>query len=118
MLKKFLKITKYLGLFLFFPLIVFVPIYFAGHIDIWGYEKDLEQRVPFSKYEQIVYGGYNKNVIKFKTNYDTELIYTFPENTPQQAIVDFTKNNVGQQAEIRIENIQSAYLKVFNIKVQ
>lgn len=111
-------IIKNIGLILILICIVPIPIYFAGHIDVWEYEKDLERRIPFSKYEQIVYGNYDKNIVKFKTNHGTELIYTFPENMPQQTIADFTKNNVGQTAEIRIENMQSAYLKVFNIKVQ
>lgn len=87
-------------------------------MDKWGYEKDLEKKIPFSRYEQIVYGNYDKNIVRFKTNYGIELIYTFPENVPMEYIAEFTKKNVGQTAEIRIENIQSTYLKVFNIKVQ
>ncbi|MCR4334551.1 MAG: hypothetical protein NUV47_02400 [Patescibacteria group bacterium] len=97
---------------------IFVPIYFAGNIDIWGYEKDLEQKIPFTKKELIIYGRYDKNIVNFETNYGTKINYTFPENTKLEDIAKFTKENVGQDIEIKIENIQSAYLTVFNMKVQ
>jgi len=103
---------------IFFTCIILSAIYFSGRIDLYGYEKDLEKKIPFTKHETVIYGRYDKNVISFKTNYDTELIYTFPENIPMEKIAQFTKENVGQVAEIKIENIQSAYLRVFNIKVQ
>ena len=114
-------VIKKLGLIfaLFFGIgIVLISIYFAGRIDIWGYEKDLEQRIPFIKEELIVSGRYDKNVVSFETNYGNKLIYTFPENMSMEYISNFTKENVGQMTEIRIEDIQSAYLNVFNIKVQ
>ena len=97
---------------------IFAPVYFAGNIDIWGYEKDLERRIPFTKKESIIYGRYDKNIVNFETNYGTKLNYTFPENTKLEDIAKFTKENVGQSVDIKIENIQSAYLTVFNIKVQ
>lgn len=98
--------------------IVLVSIYFSGRIDIWGYEKDLEQRIPFIKEELIVCGRYDKNVVSLETNYQNKLIYTFPENTPIENIAKFTKENVGQTVEIKIDNIQDAFTRVFNIKVQ
>ena len=98
--------------------IVFIPIYFAGNIDLWGYEKDLERRIPFTKKESIIYGRYDKNIVNFETNYGTKLNYTFPENTKLEDIARFTKENVGQGVDIKIENIQSAYLTVFNMEVQ
>ena len=98
--------------------IVFIPIYFAGNIDLWGYEKDLERRIPFTKKESIIYGRYDKNIVNFETNYGTKLNYTFPENTKLEDIAKFTKENVGQIAEIRVDNIQGAFAKVFNIRVQ
>ena len=98
--------------------IVFIPIYFAGNIDLWGYEKDLMRKIPFTKKESIIYGRYDKNIVSFETNYGNKLIYTFPENTPMEKMAKFTKENVGQVAEIKIESVQSAYLTVFNMKVQ
>ena len=98
--------------------IVFIPIYFAGNIDLWGYEKDLMRKIPFTKKESIIYGRYDKNIVNIETNYGTKLNYTFPENTKLEDIAKFTKENVGQGVDIKIENIQSAYLTVFNIKVQ
>ena len=115
------SITKNIGIFIgvcFTIILVLARIYFSGRVDIWGYEKDLEQRIPFVKEELIVYGRYDKNVISFDTNYGNKLIYTFPENTPIENIAKFTKENVGQIAEIRVNNIQDAFTKVFNIKVQ
>ena len=96
---------------------IFLPIYFSG-INIYAYDEDLVQRIPFIKKELIVYGKYDKNIVNFETNYSTKLNYVFPENTPIEDIAKFTKENVGQITEIRIENIQSAYLNTFNIKVQ
>lgn len=106
------------GIILIVICIVFVPIYFAGNIDIWGYEKDLARKIPFTKEELIICGRYDKNIVSFETNYGTKLNYIFPENTELKDIAKFTKENVGQTVEIKIENIQSAYLTVFNIKVQ
>ena len=98
--------------------IVFIPIYFAGNIDLWGYDKDLMQKIPFTKKELIISGKYDKNIVSFETNYGTKLNYYFSENTKLEDIAKFTKENVGQDVDIKIENIQSAYLTVFNIKVQ
>ena len=104
---------------LFFGIgIVLASIYFSGRIDIWGYEKDLEQKIPFTKEELIVYGRYDKNVASFETNYQNKLIYTFPENTSMEKMAKFTKENVGQVAEIKIESVQDMLTNVFNIKVQ
>jgi len=103
---------------IFFTGTILSAIYFSGRIDLYGYEKDLERRIPFTKHEQIVYGKHDKNIVRFKTNYDTELIYTFPENIPLEKIAQFMKENVGQIASIEIKNIQSAFLKTFNIMVQ
>ena len=97
---------------------IFIPIYFAGNIDLWGYEKDLIQKIPFTKKESIIFGKYDKNIVSFETNYGTKLNYTFPENTRLEDMAKFTKENVGQIVEIKIENIQSAYLNTFNMKVQ
>lgn len=97
---------------------IFIPIYFASNVDIWGYEKDLEKKIPFTKKESIIFGRYDKNIVSFETNYGTKINYDFPENTRLEDIAKFTKENVGQEVEIKIENIQSAYLTVFNMKVQ
>lgn len=97
--------------------VIFIPIYFSG-VNVYAYDEDLAQQIPFTKHELIVYGKYNKNVVNFETNYSTKLNYVFPENTLIEDIAKFTKENVGQIVEIKIENIQSAYLNVFNIKVQ
>ena len=96
--------------------LIFIPIYFSG-VNIYAYDEDLAQRIPFTKHELIIYGKYDKNVVSFETNYSTKLNYYFPENTPIENIAKLTKENVGQIVEIKIENIQSAYLNVFNIKV-
>lgn len=111
------KLELVFALFLIISIVLFF-IYFSGQIDIYGYEKDLEQRIPFTKKELIVYGRYDKNVINFETNYGNKLIYTFPENVSMEYIAKFTKENVGQMAELRIENVQAAFANVFNIKVQ
>ena len=111
------KIGLALVLFLLIG-IVSISIHFAGNVDIWGYEKDLEKRIPFTKEELIIYGMYDKNVASFETNYGNKLIYTFPENTSMEKMAKFTKENVGQVAEIKIESVQDALTNVFNIKVQ
>lgn len=118
---KKVSIIKNTGLILapfFVIVIVLISLYFSGQIDAWCYEKDLERRIPFTKKELIVYGRYDRNVVSFDTNYGTKINYYFPENTPIESIAKFTKENVGQTVEIKIEDIQSAYLNVFNIKVQ
>lgn len=66
-------------------------VYFSGRIDIWSYDKDLEQRIPFTKEELIICGKYDKNVVSFETNYGTKLNYIFPENTELKDIAKFTK---------------------------
>lgn len=104
-------------LFLIINCVIFLPIYFT-RVNIYAYDEDLTQRIPFVKHELIVYGKYDKNVVGFETNYSTKLNYVFPENTLMEDIAKFTKENVGQIVDIKIENIQSAYLNVFNIKVQ
>lgn len=98
--------------------IVSIPIYFGGSIDIWSYEKDLAQRIPFTKEEIIICGRYDKNIVSFETNYQNKLIYTFPENISMEHVAKFTKESVGQTVEIRIDNIQDALAKVFNIKAR
>ena len=113
-----MSIIKNIGFFLILFCSVFILIYSAGHIDVWSYDKDLEQRIPFIKKELIIYGKYDKNIVMFETNYGTKFNYTFPENTPLENIAKFTKENVGQTVDIKIENIQSAYSNMFNIKVQ
>ena len=118
---KTVKTDRCIGIILsaiFFTCTILSAIYFGGRIDLYGYEKDLERRIPFTKHETIIYGKYDKNVVSFKTNYGTEIIYTFPGNVPQERIAQFTKENVGQIANIEIKNIQSAFLKTFNIMVQ
>lgn len=57
-------------------------------------------------------------MVSFETNYGTKLNYIFPENTPIEGIAKFTKENVGQITEIRVDNIQAAITKIFNMKVQ
>lgn len=118
--KKIFTIRKIGLVFALFSVIgvVLISIYFSGQIDIWGYEKDLAQRIPFTKEETIICGRYDKNIVSFETNYQNKLIYTFPENTPIENIAKFTKENVGKITEIRIDNIQAALTNVFNVKVQ
>lgn len=97
---------------------IFISIYFSSRIDIWSYEKDLERKIPFTKEELIVCGRYDKRIVCFETNYQNKLIYTFPENVSMEYVAKFTKENVGQTVEIRIDNMQAAFTKVFNMKVQ
>lgn len=108
------------SIFAFFlgTVILLISIYFVGNIDLLSYEKDLIKKIPFTKHELIISGKYDRNIVGLETNYGTRINYYFPENTPIENIAKFTKENVGQTIEIKIEDIQSSYLNVFNIKVQ